>query len=112
MTKVITRNTAQVSGIWLKPEYCATEEAVFEAAFNGVRRRPVMARTDKGELVVCCSRTAKKKGWVIEGRLFGKVAEESAATPAPAPAKPAAKAQPKTAAKRAKRLASLEEMLG
>lgn len=113
MTKA-TRNTQQVSGIWLKPEYCQSEEAVFEAAFNGIRRRPVMARTPQGELVVCCSRTARRKGWVIEGKLFGKEAagEEAAPAPQAAPAKPAAKATPKTVAKRAERLASLEEMLG
>jgi hypothetical protein len=40
------------------------------AAFDGVRRRPVACFTPEGLAVVCCGRTAKKNGWVVVGRLF------------------------------------------
>ena len=65
-----TRNTAQVQGVHLQPTLCADEAEVLEVAMDGVRRRPVMARNKAGELVVCCSRTARKHGWAIEGKLF------------------------------------------
>jgi hypothetical protein len=45
------------------------ETNIGDAAFDGVRRRPVVAIKDEGQLVVCCRRTASKKGWKLEGIL-------------------------------------------
>lgn len=52
-----------------RPAIVADEAEAADEAFNGVRRRPVLARVGS-ELVVCCSRTARKHGWEILGRLF------------------------------------------
>jgi hypothetical protein len=46
-----------------------TESTVGDAAFDGVRRRPVVAINEEGKLVVCCLRTAAKHGWKVEGTL-------------------------------------------
>lgn len=56
----------------LAPVVAKTEDAVMAAAFDGVRRRPVVAVNEKGELVVCCRRTAAKNGWALEGTLFAR----------------------------------------
>ena len=57
----------------LTPVDCGKDDtAVFEAAFDGQRKRPVVAIDRQGHKVVCCLRTAKKNGWKIEGRLFNK----------------------------------------
>ena len=50
--------------ILVKDEAQAANEA-----FNGKRRRPVLAMNGK-QMVVCCSRTARKHGWEIVGRMF------------------------------------------
>lgn len=71
-TKATTRNTAQVSGVWLKPTPVANETEALNVALDGVRRRPVLATKPDGTKVVCCSRTARKHGWAIEGRMFAK----------------------------------------
>lgn len=42
--------------------------------FDGLRRRPALARDNKGKLVVCSPRTARKNGWSIEGRAFTRSA--------------------------------------
>lgn len=71
-----------------------TESTVGDAAFDGVRRRPVVAINDNGELVVCCRRTAAKHGWKVEGTLHQRTRASKKATPeAPAaePVKPVAK---------------------
>lgn len=54
----------------LTPTVCTNEAEVGEAAFDGVRRRPILAINDEGELTVCCRRTARKHGWEIKGALF------------------------------------------
>jgi hypothetical protein len=112
-----TRNTAQAQGVHLIPVFCEDEQQVLDAAFDGIRRRPVVARNADGELIVCCSRTAKKHGWKIEGRLFVRNPERKATPKTPkAPATKTPKAPvTKPAAKKVARvnaLASLEEMLG
>lgn len=56
----------------LHPVVAKNEDAVIAAAFDGVRRRPVVAINDAGELVVCCRRTASKNGWAMEGTLFAR----------------------------------------
>lgn len=56
----------------LAPVVAKTEDAVMAAAFDGVRRRPVVAINEAGELVVCCRRTAAKNGWTLEGTLFAR----------------------------------------
>lgn len=99
--KPVVRNTAQVSGIHLQPTICADEAEVLEVAYDGFRRRPTLARNHDGQLVVCSSRTARKHGWTIEGRLFGDAPKPKA----PKAEKPVAK----PAAKRAERLAKLVE---
>lgn len=47
-----------------------TDKTLGDVAFDGTRRRPVVAINEKGELVLCCRRTATKNGWEIEGTLF------------------------------------------
>lgn len=54
----------------LAPVVVKTPTDIGNAAFDGVRRRPVVAINDEGNLVVCCRRTAAKNGWEIEGTLF------------------------------------------
>lgn len=56
----------------LVPTVAADESEVIAAAFDGVRRRPVCAINESGELVVCCRRTAVKNGWKLEGTLFAR----------------------------------------
>lgn len=46
-----------------------TEATLGDVAFDGTRRRPVVALNDDGDLVVCCRRTAKTHGWKVEGTL-------------------------------------------
>lgn len=46
-----------------------TENTIGDAAFDGTRRRPVVAINEEGKLVVCCRRTAAKHGWKVEGTL-------------------------------------------
>ena len=46
-----------------------TDETIGDAAFDGIRQRPVVAINAEGKLVVCCRRTAKKHGWMVEGTL-------------------------------------------
>lgn len=82
----------------LAPVDCGKDDtAVFDAAFDGQRKRPVVAIDRQGHKVVCCLRTAKKNGWKIEGRLFNKPVK-----PVAEPVKPAAKKAPakKTPAKK------------
>jgi len=54
----------------LLPVVAKNEDQVIAAAFDGVRRRPVVAINDEGKLVVCCRRTAAKNGWQVEGTMF------------------------------------------
>ena len=54
----------------------ADEGEAASVAFDGLRRRPVLARNGK-QLIVCCSRTAKKHGWEIVGRMFQRSANRS-----------------------------------
>lgn len=75
----MTKITAPAA-VKLTPEYVADETAALEAAFNGIRRRPVLARTEAGELVVCCNRTARKHGWKVEGKLFPRTKAAKAPT--------------------------------
>lgn len=62
-TKVETQNR-------LVPVVAANEDEVIQAAFDGTRRRPVVAIDAEGKLMVCCRRTAAKHGWVVEGTMF------------------------------------------
>lgn len=52
-----------------KPVHVADESEAGNAAFDGLRRRPVLARNGD-QLLVCCSRMAKKHGWAIVGHMF------------------------------------------
>lgn len=88
----------------LAPVDCGKDDtAVLDAAFDGQRKRPVVAIDRQGHKVVCCLRTAKKNGWKIEGRLFNKpvkVEEVKAELVKPAAKKaPAKKAEPSTLTK-------------
>lgn len=38
-------------------------------AFDGQRRRPILAINDDGDLVVCCRATARTHGWEVQGSL-------------------------------------------
>lgn len=71
-----------------------TENTIGDVAFDGIRKRPVVAINDEGQLVVCCRRTAAKHGWKLEGTLHQRTrAAKPAKAEAPAadPVKPAAK---------------------
>lgn len=92
--KPSTGDMSKVSGVWLKPTIAKSEEEAADLAFDGVRRRPVVAKNQKGELVVCSMRTARKYGWDVQGKMDGT-----------SPRAPAAK---KGEAKRKERLAKLE----
>lgn len=54
----------------LVPVICKNETQVLDASYTTGRRRPVVALNAKGEMVVCCKRTARKQQMKIEGRLF------------------------------------------
>lgn len=54
----------------LAPTTARTLNQAADIALDGVRRRPVVAINDDGQLVVCCKRTAQKHGWKLEGKLF------------------------------------------
>lgn len=60
----------RVTNPHLNPVLCANVAQVKRAATAGGRRRPVEAIDDEGNLVVCCSRTARKHGWELVARLF------------------------------------------
>lgn len=68
--KPATKKEAVKESNRLAPVVVKNEDAVIEAAFDGVRRRPVVAINAEGKLVVCCRRTAAKNGWVVEGTMF------------------------------------------
>jgi hypothetical protein len=90
-----------------------TEANMGDVAFDGTRKRPVVAINDEGQLVVCCRRTAAKHGWKLEGTLHQRTRTAKpvkAETPAATPAKPAAK---KTTSKKADPVivASVEDLL-
>lgn len=59
-----------------------TEATMGDTAFDGVRRRPVVALNDDGQLVVCCRRTAKTNGWTVEGTLHQRT-RSTKTTPEP-----------------------------
>lgn len=61
----------------LSPVVCNDEAEIGEAAFDGVRRRPVVAINDDGKLVVCCRRTASKNGWALKGSLHQRPRPEA-----------------------------------
>jgi hypothetical protein len=106
----MTATTQASQAAKLTPVDCGKDDtAVLEAAFDGQRKRPVVAIDRQGHKVVCCLRTAKKNGWKIEGRLFNKpskvtkpvkVEEVKAELVKPATKKaPAKKAEPSTLTK-------------
>lgn len=53
-----------------------------DAAFDGVRRRPVVALNSEGQLVVCCRSTARRHGWEVQGALFKRNRAAEAEAPA------------------------------
>lgn len=56
----------------LAPTTARTLNQAADVALDGVRRRPVIAINEEGQLVVCCKRTALKYGWKLEGKLFSR----------------------------------------
>jgi uncharacterized metal-binding protein YceD (DUF177 family) len=54
----------------LVPVVCKSEVQVMDASYSTGRRRPVVALNAKGEMVVCCKRTARRMQMQIEARLF------------------------------------------
>jgi len=52
-----------------RPAIVTDEAQAADEAFNGVRRRPVLALAG-AQMVVCSSHTARKHGWQIVGRMF------------------------------------------
>lgn len=92
--KPSTKKAVVVEATRLVPVLAKNEDEVIAAAFDGVRRRPVVAIDANGELVVCCRRTATKNGWELQGTLFarnrvGKVLVDSKGKLALAEEKPA-----------------------
>lgn len=69
-----------------------TNATLGDDAFDGVRRRPVVAIDDEGQLVICCRRTATKNGWKVEGTLFKRDRKVKAAETTKAKAKGKTKA--------------------
>lgn len=67
----------------LAPVVCIDAADVGNAAFNGVRRRPVVAINEDGNLVVCCRRTASKNGWKLQGTLHQRPRSNKKVTIAP-----------------------------
>lgn len=101
----------------LIPTVAADENEVMAAAFDGVRRRPVCAINEEGELVVCCRRTAVKNGWKLEGTLFarnrtGKVMVDAKGKLAMVEEKPARRTKAVTKADFTKKLSkAIDEIL-
>ena len=76
-----------------------TPEAAMDAALDGLRTRPIVAIDQNGDLVVCCKTTAKKHGWVVQGKLYARARSGKAITVvAPAPAAKKATAPKRRAA--------------
>lgn len=80
-----------------------TQNEIGDVAFDGVRRRPVMAVNDEGETVICCRRTAKKHGWEVKEKLFHRVRAHTSASEDFAP---------KVKKQKAAHDSSIDELLG
>jgi len=63
MTKTTKQATARLTPT------IVTKSDIGTVAFDGQRRRPILAINDDGELVVCCRATARIHGWKVEGQL-------------------------------------------
>lgn len=61
-----------------QPQVVANETAAANLAFSGARRRPALALAGD-VLVVCSSRTARKHGWTLVGRMFDRKANRTVA---------------------------------
>lgn len=59
-----------------QPQVVRTETQAANIAFSGVRRRPALAMAGD-VLVVCSSRTARKHGWTLVGRMFDRKANRA-----------------------------------
>jgi len=59
------------------PQVVRTETQAANIAFSGARRRPALAMAGD-TLVVCSSRTARKHGWTLVGRMFDRRANRTA----------------------------------
>lgn len=68
MAKAKQQATVTASGA-LRPVLVKNHTEAADVAFDGVRRRPVIAIDDDGKMVVCCRKTALKNGWKLEGSL-------------------------------------------
>lgn len=93
--KAPTKGMTGKKGTHLNPEAVKSKADAVKAAAAKGRKRPVLAKKPDGSEVLCCSRTAKKNGWVLVERLFSR---KAASAPTPA-------------AKRTTRLSKLEDML-
>lgn len=90
----------------LNPTIVTKAKAKEVAAADG-RKRPIMAINDEGKLVVCCRRTAKNHGWVVQEALYDrKQASKSEPVVVPTPVKR------KPAVKKASVKADVKELLG
>lgn len=49
-----------------------TEATLGDVVFSGQRSRPIVARMQDGSTVVCCRSTARRHGWVVEGKAYAK----------------------------------------
>lgn len=68
MAKAKQQATVTATGA-LRPVMVKNHTEAADAAFDGVRRRPVIAIDETGKMVVCCRKTALKNGWKLEGSL-------------------------------------------
>ncbi len=93
----------------LNPTIVTKSKAKEVAAADG-RKRPMLAINDEGKLVVCCRRTARKNGWVVQEPLYER-AKTSKSAPEPVKASPTKKTPKKPAAKKAVK-ADVAELLG
>ena len=80
-TKKFVPNAGQLS-----PVVCKDETEAMNIALDGIRRRPVVAINQDGNLVVCCRSTAKRNEWEVQGKLYqrdrSKQTDVKARTPA------------------------------
>jgi hypothetical protein len=63
------KQPVQLTNGALRPVVVKNATEAGDVAFDGSRKRPIVAINEDGKMVVCCRRTASKNGWEIQGAL-------------------------------------------
>lgn len=63
------KNVVAEAATRLLPTVVTNNNEIGAAAFEGPRKRPILAINDDGDLVVCCRATARVHGWEVQGSL-------------------------------------------